>query len=170
MRQTTFAERKALLRRCAIFLRRATSIWKQQGGVSLLEIALLMPVFLSLILGVCDLGRLGYTAIEVANAARAGVAYGAQSHITAADDTGMKSAALNDAPALTNLAASASHSCICSGTGVSSPTCALSACSTSHMLVYVQVTTSMTYVPSFSVLGVPGSIPISWKAEMRAGN
>src|ERR1017187_7470777 len=77
-----------LLERCAL-LRGST-------GGSIIEIALMVPVFTVLIVGSAEFAGVEYAAIETSNAARAGVAYGAQSSATAADTAGMQSAAIND--------------------------------------------------------------------------
>ena len=60
-----------------------------QTGQALVELSLTLPILFLLLMGAAEFGTLAYSAIEVANAARAGVAYGAQSHVTAADSTGM---------------------------------------------------------------------------------
>src|SRR5271157_3474851 len=76
-----------------------TSRWgilRFQSGQSLYEVALLTPFLLALLLGVIELGRFAYLGILVANAARAGAAYGAQSLAQAADGGSMQTAAKND--------------------------------------------------------------------------
>src|SRR5260370_21949428 len=67
-----------------------------QSGQSLVEFAIMLPLLLLLLLGVIEIGRYAYISILIGNAARAGVAYGSQTHITAADATGITAAADND--------------------------------------------------------------------------
>src|ERR1700724_931527 len=69
---------------------------KDEQGQSFVELALTLPVLTVILLGAAEFGRLAYAAIEVSNAARSGVAYGAQSPDKAADTTGMQTAATND--------------------------------------------------------------------------
>jgi Flp pilus assembly protein TadG len=49
---------------------------KRKGGSALLELAIAMPILILLVLGVADFGRMFYTGIAVANAARAAAEYG----------------------------------------------------------------------------------------------
>ena len=56
----------------ACCIARATEVLTSQSGQSLIEIAVLAPIVLSLLLGVIELGRYAYISILVANAARAG--------------------------------------------------------------------------------------------------
>lgn len=51
----------------------------------------------ALLIGAAELAMASYASVEVANAAKAAVQYGAQNSTTAADTTGMKTAAINDA-------------------------------------------------------------------------
>lgn len=63
----------------ACCIARAREVLRSQSGQSLYEMALLAPLLLTVLLGVIELGRYAYISILVANAARAGAAYGAQS-------------------------------------------------------------------------------------------
>ena len=67
------------------------------SGAAMAELVVLAPLLLLLLLGLVEAGRAGDLAITVASAARAGVQYGSQNHTTAADTTGIQSAATNDA-------------------------------------------------------------------------
>ncbi len=71
-------------------------ILRPPSGQSLYEVALLTPFLLLLLLGVIELGRFAYIGILVANAARAGAAYGAQSLAHAGDAGDIQTAAKND--------------------------------------------------------------------------
>lgn len=94
-------------------------------GSALLELALVVPIFLLLFVGAAEFGRLAYAAIEVANAARAGVAYGAQNHATASDVIGMTAATTSDGPNVSPITVWAGP-CICPS---SSATTSVPACS-----------------------------------------
>jgi Flp pilus assembly protein TadG len=139
----------------------------RQIGSSLVEFALLLPVLILLLFGTIDLGRLAYVYIETMNAARAGVSYGSQNHATASNNAGMVSAAQNDAADISGLSAVAKHFCKCADG--SSSTCQLADCSSSHMLVYVQVDTTAQYRPWFPYPGIPSLVSVKGEAVMRAG-
>ncbi|MFZ0679605.1 TadE/TadG family type IV pilus assembly protein [Candidatus Binatus sp.] len=136
-----------------------------QRGQASVELALSLPLLLMMFLVVVETGRAFYIAISVANAARAGVQYGSQSLTTAADNTGMQTAATNDAPNLVGMTATATHFCICSDG--SSSTCLATDCASSHRLLYTQVNTSASYTPLINFMGVLPSMTVPGKAIMR---
>ncbi len=111
-----------------------------ESGSALAEIALVLPLLVLLLIGLVEVGRFGNYTILVGNAARAGVQYGAQNTITAADTAGMQNAALRDGQNLAGLTATASTFCQCADGSVS--TCLATDCPASHRNVYVQVLTS----------------------------
>jgi Flp pilus assembly protein TadG len=137
----------------------------REAGQSLVETALFVPIMLIAVLVTADLGRACYAAIEVADAARAGVQYGAQSVVTAADTSGMQTAAKNDAADLSALNVSATSFCACvDGSQVN---CITGTCSSGTPGTYVQVTTSTTFTPLIDYPGLPSSIPLGDTAVMR---
>src|ERR1700744_6377881 len=71
---------------------------RSESGQSLVELSLGLTAMTVLLIGATEFGGLAYASIEVSNAARAGVQYGAQNHTTASDTTGMQTAATQDAP------------------------------------------------------------------------
>src|ERR1019366_1494941 len=66
-------------------------------GQSLVEVALTAPILILMFLGAAEFARIAFAAIEVSNAARAAVAYGAQNVSTAGDSSGIQTAATMDA-------------------------------------------------------------------------
>jgi hypothetical protein len=121
-------------------------------------------------------GRLAYASIEVSNAARAGVAYAAQSHTTAADAANIQLAATQDAPDVTSLTATATNSCGCeSSTGVitafascdKTVTNTTSCPTPSRIVVYVQVTTQAQVATLFHFPGIPSSVTLRGYASTR---
>jgi hypothetical protein len=64
---------------------------------SLVEFAILLPVFILVVLGIFDLGRIVYTFSALHNAAREGARYGAVNHC---DVTGIEATAKNYAVGL----------------------------------------------------------------------
>src|SRR5271155_3125525 len=87
------------------------------AGQALVELALMFPLFILMLVGAAEFGRLAFAGIEVSNAARAGVQYGAQSTVMGSDNAGMQQAAVQDAANLAGLTATASHFCACSNGG-----------------------------------------------------
>src|SRR3954469_8899862 len=69
----------------------------KERGSAMIELALVAPILTMLVIGVAEFGRFSYMSIEIASAARAGVQYGAQNHITASNTTAMQNAATADA-------------------------------------------------------------------------
>lgn len=93
-------------------------------GSALVELALVLPMLVILIIGAAELGRLAYAAIEVGNAARAGLSYAAQNHATASDPTGIAASAKSDSPNFAVITVS-SGPCMCPATSATSaaPAC-----------------------------------------------
>jgi Flp pilus assembly protein TadG len=144
----------------------------EDHGGALVELGLTLPVLFIILLGASEFGRLAYVAIEVNNAARAGVAYGAQNTTTAANTSAIQTAATNDGADIlgvqpTGLAATASLSCTCSGGATI--TCAnTTACvSPYHVEQFVQVTTTATFDPTIHVPGLPTQYALTGKATMQ---
>jgi hypothetical protein len=138
---------------------------RENSGQALVEAALGMTVCVTILIGASEFGRLAYASIEVANAAHAGVAYGSLSHTDAADNAGMQLAATQEAPDVSGISATASHFCKCSD-GTAS-TCAVTDCSLTRIIEYVQVTTTATYDPKIYVPGLPRSYTLNGNAVMR---
>ena len=145
----------------------------REAGQSLIELALVMPVLVLVLLGAVELGRMGYAKIAVANAARAGVAYGAQNVFTAVDINGMQSAALNDGSDIarwkTNgFSATASKFCMCSnGATINCANAATSCVNPNRSFIYVEVDTQASVDSLFAVQGLPKTYTVNGKAIMR---
>jgi Flp pilus assembly protein TadG len=141
-------------------------------GQALVEAALTLPLLFLLLLGAAELAWLAYNAIEVANAAKAGVAYGAQSVNTAADATGIQNAARLDASDVTaTLTATSSTAGVCSSgaacTGAGN-TCLNTDCpSPDHIETILTVNTSATVSPLIHLAGLPLSYTLHGKAVQK---
>ena len=136
-----------------------------ERGQSLIELALIMPVFATILIGSAELARLAYASIEVTNAARAGVQYGAQSNMTGVDLTGMENVAKAAGPNVSSMNATASLSCVCSdGTSI---TCSNTTACTARIQEYVQVNTSATMDPMFHLPGLPKTYTLTGAAVQR---
>jgi Flp pilus assembly protein TadG len=138
-----------------------------EHGASLVELALLLPLFALLLLVAVDAGRACYLVIEVAGAAHAAAMYGSGNPT---DTAGMSTVAKDDAPDVPHLSvATPTYSCECSdGTG-SSPNCTTTPTCTNTTEVYlVKITVSATYTPLIPWPGIPSSMSLSSSAAMRA--
>jgi Flp pilus assembly protein TadG len=133
-------------------------------GQFAVELALLSPILALMLLGTSDLCRIFYLSNVLSNAARAGVQYGAQSATTAADLTGMKNAALNDAAGVSGVNAVASEYCQCPN---GAPFSCSQSNSCSDKLVYVEVDTSGTFTTIVNYPGLPHTVALTGKAVMR---
>jgi Flp pilus assembly protein TadG len=137
-------------------------------GSSLLEIALLMPVFLVMLIGAAEMGRVAYYAIEVSSAARAGAVYAAQSHATAANTANIALAASTDAANVGGVTTTVSTSCTCSnGTAITCSNAGTTCTSPARIVQFVQVSTTATINPIFNYPGLPASYALSGQAAMR---
>jgi Flp pilus assembly protein TadG len=132
-----------------------------RSGQALIEVALTAPILVLMFVGAAEFARVAFAAIEVANAARAGVAYGAQSVSAAADATGIQTAATLDAGDLAaSLTATARTSGVCSSgascTGAGS-SCLNTDCATpgDHIETILTVDTVVTFDPLIHVPGIP---------------
>jgi len=146
----------------------------EEAGQAFVELALVFPIFTVLVLGAAEFGRLAYAAIEISNAARAGVSYAAQSHTTAGDGTNISLAATNEAPEIASLTVTPSYLCSCEGTTGSVPTpgsCTgvdtTSCVSPNRIVLFVQVNTSAPVNTLFHFPGIPNSVTLTGKAIMR---
>jgi Flp pilus assembly protein TadG len=139
------------------------------SGQALVELVLTLPFLLLLLIGAAELGRLAYYSIEVSNAARAGVAYGAQNHVTAGDFSGMNLAAQNDAGNIVLTTKTATHSCACSNsyTATSACTATFSCSGANRIIEYVQQNTGATVSPMFRYPGVSTTYAVTGQAVMR---
>jgi Flp pilus assembly protein TadG len=142
------------------------ALGSSERGQALAEMALIAPLLLFLLVGLVEVGRYANFSILVSNAARAGVQYGAQNLVTAADNVGMQNAATADANLGAVMTATGSHLCKCSDGSAS--TCLPTDCASSHRLVYVQVDTVATFTSMLHVANIVPSLQIRGHAVMRA--
>lgn len=161
------------------------------GGSAFVELGLLVPVFVLMLIAGAEFGRMAYAAIEVSNAARAGVAYGAQNHATATqtdtiapgNNDLIDQTAVNEASNISDITATSSTSCICQtvntatgavttnsiSCGTAGATCGESTTSGKVNIVveYVQVKTQAQVNTMFHYPGIPRSFTMNGLAKMR---
>jgi Flp pilus assembly protein TadG len=146
---------------------RRLSIKRRAGrdarGQSAVELALVLPLLCLLLVAVCDFARLFYASVGVADAARAGVQYGAQNRATAVNYSGMQQAALDDGAGITGLTAVATSFCQCGTTTMSS--CNNPCAGTINN--FVQVTVTATFSTILTYPGVPHPAPLKSTAIME---
>ena len=132
----------------------------------MLEFAVMLPLILMLLAGALDYSLLMCMAISVADAARAGAQYGSLSAANASNTLGMQNAALNAAPDVPGLTATAVKVCKCSdGTTVN---CSGGSCSSGPVRVYAQVKASTSAAPIINYSLVPFAGAVSTTVSMRA--
>jgi Flp pilus assembly protein TadG len=138
-----------------------------QRGSSLIETVILFPVLLLLCTGTMDFARVVYAGIEVANAARAGVQFGALTPGNSGNTSGMVQAAKQDAADLgvSGLTATARNFCECVG-GTGEVDCSSTTCGTTPS-GYVSVTASYTFNTLAPWPGLPHSVALTRTAKMR---
>lgn len=139
-----------------------------ESGQSLVEMALLTPVLLLLLVGIIEVGRFAYYSIEVTNAARAAVQYGAQSLASSKDIPGIQQAALRDASDVSGITFSPlpANLCACSETPSAYVACPALGC-TGHQVVFLQVDTTANISPLFRYPGLPTTFTARGHALMR---
>jgi Flp pilus assembly protein TadG len=139
---------------------------RDSKGSAIVEFAVVAPFLAFLLLGLIDVGRYTYDGILAAHAARAAVQYGAQNLVTAADTTGMKSAAAQDAQNLSNWSVTVTPMCNNNASMSACPVNSTMAVS-ANMIYYVQVTVTGTFNPLIAYPGIPTKIPVSATTTMR---
>jgi Flp pilus assembly protein TadG len=135
-------------------------------GIATIEFALIAPLMLLLVAAVVDFTLLMRAAIAVGDAARAGAQFGSLSTTNAANISGIQTAALNAAPDIPGLSASAARVCQCSNG--STVNCSGGTCPSGPVRTYAQVTCKATVNALFTYpkLGYTGAVIAT--ATMRA--
>jgi Flp pilus assembly protein TadG len=128
----------------------------------MLEFAIIAPMLILLVIGLIEMGRYLNYAVLVGDASRAGVQYGAQNLESAADFTGMRTAALNDGQNTTGMTAVATNSCQCADLSPCNPTDNPPDCSAAgnYRILYVQVTTTGNFTSLFHYPGIPNTVTV----------
>jgi Flp pilus assembly protein TadG len=147
------------------------------SGQTIIEMVLCAPLFLLLLLGAVEYGRLWYVSIEVTNAAHAGVEYGSQNRIVAQDNANIQQVSLNDEADLINKNVNASGVLTPLGTSsisvqqlcanVYSATPGACSTSTPSPIEYVQVNSQVRVDSLFNFFGFPQTYTLHGAAIMR---
>lgn len=139
-----------------------------ESGQALIETAITLTMLVIVLLGAAELGRIGYAAIQVTNAAKAAAQYGGQSRTSASDVAGIKLAAALEASALPNLQTNVlTPNCFCANDPSTAVDCqSLTACQTSKSTLVESITiqTSDSFDPLIHLPGMPATITLHGQA------
>ncbi|HEV2323899.1 MAG TPA: TadE/TadG family type IV pilus assembly protein [Terracidiphilus sp.] len=143
-----------------------------ETGQSLVEAALVAPIFFLLLMGAAELARVAYVAIEVSNAARSGAQFGAQSTKTYNDGTGIATAASDDASNVSatqtiNTTFAIGYACSDGTTAIPPSTSnnGKASCASGAQAIPTDiVTSSVNFDPLIHIPGLPSTFTISSSA------
>ena len=143
-------------------------VFGPEGGGALIETALAAPLLSLLLLGASEFGLVDYEAIEVANAAKAGAEYGTSSLSAAADTTGIRTAAINDASNITLGTTTVGRSYICSdGTSPTGTLPNLVCTSGAALETILMVQTQASFNPLIHIPGVTSTFTLHGQAVQK---
>lgn len=156
-------------------MRRLQVLSGDDHGSALIELALMIGLLgVPLLLGVGALAPLVYASVEVENAAHTGALYGSQSTTTAADISGITTAAQSDVADFTTsltVVPITYYACATAigSTQYSSLSNANSACTGTgnHALQFIQVLTTLQVTPVIRCPGVPTTWTLSSTSVME---
>lgn len=137
------------------------------SGVASIELALLLPVFVLLVVGVFDFGLVIHQKTQLAHAARAGVQYALIRRPQEGDLTGVEAAVNDTAPADTTgtRVIGSNLWCECPATPGTVVACEITTCDRS---VYISVSIEEDYTATFyEILGISNPIHIRNEATLR---
>jgi Flp pilus assembly protein TadG len=143
------------------------SVSRGEEGTSLVELAILAPMFLLLLVGAIDFGRAYYLSVELAGAAHAAALYGSENPT---DTAGMKTTAEDDAPDVPDLSVGTpTYGCECAdGSGYSANCQTAPTCASNNEVYRVNVTVTATYNTLLPWPGIPSSMSFSSTASIRS--
>ncbi|HZI99902.1 MAG TPA: TadE/TadG family type IV pilus assembly protein [Gemmatimonadaceae bacterium] len=142
---------------------------RSERGGALIELAVVLPVLILVAIGIMDYGRVFYTSIAVANAARAGAEWGAQRlGVNSSDFTGMQDFAKLEGAQAAAITVTANRKCRCTATEVSCPTTTDCGGGYGPPAEFIEVTASKTVSLVLKYPGLPTSIPIARTATFRS--
>jgi len=149
-----------------------TAILRNRRGAAMIELAVISTLLMIVVVGMIDFGRIGYHAMALTNAARAGAFHGSQPGKNT-DFAGMQSAASNSAAQdIGSITTTATRSCECQ-IGAATPTVMISCpppgnpvCNgTVRMRVRVSASKAFTLLARFP--GLPSSVTLTRVAILR---
>jgi Flp pilus assembly protein TadG len=137
-------------------------------GGALIETAVAAPILSLLLLGASEFGMATYDAIEVSNAAKAGVQYGTSSVAASTDTTGIGTAAQNDASNIALGTTTVARSYDCSDGTIPTGTYPNLAClSGAAIETILTVRTQASFRPPIHIPGVPSTLTLHGQAAQK---
>ena len=151
------------------FFRRLRRTARSERGAAIVELAVALPVLILVAVGAAEYGRMYFTAITVANAARAGAQYGARDGYTT-KIAEISAAVLNDAGDVSGVLASPAPTSFCRCPDETAASCTdANACGLyGESRVFVQASAQKTVTFLMKYPGMPASITITRTATFRA--
>jgi Flp pilus assembly protein TadG len=148
--------------------RRLFVMWRSDKGGALVELAVVLPVLILISIGVMDYGRVYFTSVAVANAARAAAEWGAYGMAGSDTKTAeMQAFGQLDGNEVGTIAFNTTRFCEC---GTTSVACSTTECGGGYgpAQVYVTVTATKTVALLIRYPGLPASVTISRSATFRS--
>ena len=143
-------------------------------GTGFIEFAITLPLLVTLVVGLIEVGRYTAFSVRVSNAAHAGAQFAqSQGERTAYDSTDIFNAACQDsgftcASTASNNVMVISSTVVCKfSDGTADASCALPTSSTVQRLMYSQVTTSATFTPLLNYPLFGNNVPVSATTVMQ---
>ncbi|HYN80371.1 MAG TPA: TadE family protein [Gemmatimonadaceae bacterium] len=154
------------MKNCGAFFRTLKAMRRSETASAAVELAVILPVLALLAIIASDFARVYFTGITVANAARAGAQYGAQSTATSGDTAGMNLAARQDGANAGVVAVTSRSFCRCDAGEVAD--CTVGDCGAYGVYrLYVEVTATKAVSMVFRYPGMPTSYSFSRTATLR---
>ena len=145
-------------------LRRLTGLHRSESGGAMVELAVVLPVLILIAIGVMDYGRVYFTSVAVANAARAGAEWGAADIGHQTQFTNMENFAKLDGAEAAPLTVTASRVCRCGATAVA---CSTSCGTYGPPRVFISVTASKVVTMLLNWPGLDPTVTVSRTATIR---
>ena len=146
-------------------LRRMTRLRKSERGGAMVELAVVLPVLILLAIGVMDYGRVFFTSITVANAARAGAEWGAQNQANSVKTSDLENFAKLDGTEAGTLVVTSSRTCKCGATVVACSTASCAGYGVPRVFIAVTVTKDVALLIKYP--GLPTTVTIARTATFR---
>jgi len=136
-----------------------------ENGGAMVELAVILPVLILIAIGVMDYGRVYFTSVAVANAARAGAEWATLEPGRVNRSTETQNFAKQDGQEAGTITVTSSSFCECSGAAV---LCSSSCGAYGQPRVFVQVTASKNVTMLLRYPGLPSTVTVSRTATFRA--
>ena len=146
-------------------LRRLTRLRRSERGGAMVELAVVLPVLILLAIGVMDYGRVFFTSITVANAARAGAEWGAQNQANSVKTSDLENFAQLDGAEAGTLVVTSSRTCKCGATVVACSTASCAGYGVPRVFIAVTVTKDVALLIKYP--GLPTTVTIARTATFR---